>query len=130
MRTDKRRFVDFVLVGLLNTLVGYLIYAALVFISIPPQPALALAFFLGVLWNFFTHAKLVFFDTPTGLRRLPGYGLCYVLIYVFNAICLDFALNANLSPYLAQALLAPVAAVLSFFLIGKALTGRFPFTKA
>ncbi|WP_171102163.1 MULTISPECIES: GtrA family protein [unclassified Ruegeria] len=130
MRSDSRRFLHFVLVGLLNTLVGYLIYAALVFLGLPPQPALALAFFLGVLWNFFTHAKLVFSESAQGFKKFPAYALCYGVIYLFNAFGLQLALGTGLSPYLAQAIMAPAAAVLSFLLIGKVLTGRFPFTKA
>lgn len=53
------QFVRFILVGVVNTAVGYLIFAGFVLLSVPAQTALAAAFVLGVLWNFGTHARLV-----------------------------------------------------------------------
>lgn len=126
MRRDPtaRQFIRFILIGVLNTAVGYAVFAALIWAGLPPQPALALAFVIGVMWNFFAHARYVF--GTTGLSRVPHYVLGYLVVYGFNAIALKLLLSAGLASLLAQAILAPVAAVLSFFLIAKALTGRFP----
>lgn len=122
------RFVKFILVGVLNTAFGYLLYALLIFLGIAPQPALAIAFFVGVLWNYLTHARLVF--DQNGFNRIPAYAISYLLIYVLNSGALALLLRAGLHPLLAQAVLLPVIAVISFLLISKALTGRFPFSKA
>ena len=122
--SDKMRFVRFVLIGLVNTLVGYLIFVVFVVVGIPAQPALAAAFVLGVLWNYWTHARFVFGQGE--VSRLPVYGLAYFGIWAFNALALAGAQRAGLHPLMAQAALAPVAAVLSFFLIARVLTGRFP----
>ncbi|PHQ97167.1 MAG: hypothetical protein COB40_05550 [Marinosulfonomonas sp.] len=122
--SDKMRFVRFVLIGLVNTLVGYLIFVVFVVVGIPAQPALAAAFVLGVLWNYWTHARFVFGRGE--VSRLPVYGLVYFGIWAFNALALAGAQRAGLYPLMAQAALAPVAAVLSFFLIARVLTGRFP----
>ena len=121
---DGARLVRFLLVGLLNTALGYLLFAALVLAGAGPQAALALAFLLGVLWNFWTHARLVF--GAGHLRRLPAYGAVYLAIWAANAAALGAAGAAGLAPLLAQALLAPLAAVAAFLLIGRVLTGRFP----
>ncbi len=125
---DLIRLLRFLAIGVVNTAVGYAIYAVLVLVGLSPQPALALAFALGILWNYMTHARLVFTDSARGLKRLPAYGACYALIYLLNALALDQAIGAGLSPLAAQALLAPFAALLSFVMIGKVLTGRFPFS--
>ncbi len=122
--SDKMRFVRFVLIGLVNTLVGYLIFVAFVLVGVPAQPALAGAFMLGVLWNYWTHARFVF--GQGGVSRLPFYGLVYLGIWAFNALALAGAQWAGLHPLVAQAALAPIAAVLSFFLIARVLTGTFP----
>ncbi len=122
--SDKKRFVRFVLVGLVNTAVGYLIFAAFVLVGIPSQPALAGAFVLGVIWNYWTHARIVF--GQGGVSRLPFYGLAYLGIWALNAIALGAAQSAGIHPLAAQAALAPVAAVLSFFLIARVLTGKYP----
>ena len=126
---DLMRLLRFLAIGVLNTAVGYAIYAVLVLVGLSPQPALALAFALGILWNYMTHARLVFTESARGLKRLPAYAACYALIYLLNAVALDRAIGAGLSPLVAQALLAPFAALLSFVMIGKVLTGRFPFSR-
>ena len=120
-----RQFVRFVFVGMVNTLFGFTVYALLIWIGLPPQPALAISFVCGVIWNFFTHARFVFYN-QNKLSRLPYYVLSYVIVYLFNAFSLQALLNAGLPPIVAQALLTPCAAILSFTLISKALTGRFP----
>ncbi len=119
-----RRFVKFIIVGVLNTLFGYAVFAMLVILNVPPQPALALAFAIGVVWNYWTHARLVF--GQKGLSRLPAYAASYLFIYGLNSGGLALTLRAGSSPLMAQAVLAPVAAVISFFVISKVLTGKFP----
>ena len=122
--STNKRFVRFLLVGLANTAFGYLVFAVFVLVGFPSQPALALAFFVGVIWNYWTHARLVF--GQGGASRLPPYAAAYVAIWAFNALALAAAERADVPALLAQAVLAPVAAVLSFFLIARVLTGQFP----
>ncbi|MEQ3748549.1 MAG: GtrA family protein, partial [Celeribacter sp.] len=59
----------FLAVGVLNTAVGYLVYVLAVLAGAPPQLALIVQFTLGVLWNYQTHARLVF--AVEGWHRLP-----------------------------------------------------------
>ncbi|WP_193789491.1 GtrA family protein [Salipiger sp. CCB-MM3] len=124
---DTLRFIKFLAVGLLNTLFGYVVFALLVMLGIPPQLALALAFVLGVLWNYQTHARLVF--AVRGFQRLPGYLAAYLAIYGMNAGALAALMHLGLGPALAQALFLPVAAVLSYVAIGRVLTGCFPWRR-
>jgi putative flippase GtrA len=126
MTSDRSfpQFVRFILVGLLNTAVGYLIFAGFVLLSIPAQVALAAAFVLGVVWNFGTHARLVF--RQSGFSRLPQYIAVYCAVWALNALALAGAHWIGVGPLLAQAGLAPLAAVLSFFLIARVLTGSYP----
>ena len=122
------QFVRFLLVGVLNTAVGYLIFAGFLLVSVPTQMSLALAFLLGVIWNFWTHARMVF--GQGGMSKLPAYMGVYICIWAFNALALRGAEAASISPLVAQAILAPIAAVLSFIFIGRVLTGSFPFTQS
>ena len=121
---DARRFLKFLVVGFLNTIVGYVLYAGFVWVGVPPQPSLALSFALGVAWNFLTHGKLVF--GTTGYGRLPHYLATYGFVYLCNAVALQVLLGRGISPLLAQGIILPFAAVGTFLLIGKALTGRWP----
>ena len=120
-----RRFLRFVAVGIVNTAFGYGVYAALVLLGLPPQPALALAFAVGVVWNYATHARFVF--GTEGYRRLVPYAAVYLGLYLLNAVALARATAAGISPLVAQAVLAVVMAGLSFVAPSLVLTGRLPF---
>lgn len=115
------RFFRFLAVGGLNTAFGYAVYAVLVVLGLPPQGALALAFCVGVIWNFFTHARLVF--GARGFRRLPAYVAVYVAIYAVNSLLLAQVMAMGIHPLVAQAGLALVMAVLSYAAIKAVLTG-------
>ena len=127
-RETLHRFLKFIVVGVVNTGFGFSVYTAFVLLGLAPQPALAGAFVIGVMWNFFTHGRFVF--ASTGLRRLPFYVVAYLITYGFNAMALRLLLDLGTGSILAQAILAPIAAIVSFFLVGKALTGRFPLFEA
>ncbi len=122
---DSKRFVRFLAVGVLNTAFGYVLYALLIWLGLAPQPALALSFAIGVLWNYLTHARLVF--DQGGYQRLLPYVGAYGFIYLINAAALQAALSAGLAPLVAQALLVLPMATLAFILISRVLTGRLPF---
>ena len=118
-----QRFLRFVVVGLVNTGVGYLLYALLYLLTpLGPQWSLLVAFWLGVLWNYVTTSRFVF--GAQGFGRLPAYVLCYLAIYLLNAQALHLMVTAGLAPLVAQALLTPVAAVLTFALMSVVLTWR------
>lgn len=121
MTTDRtetaRTFGRFILVGLLNTAFGYAVYALLLWVGLPPQPALVISFAIGVAWNYFTTARLVF--RATGFGKLPAYLAAYLTVYAANALALQFALSRGADPFVAQAILTPAAAILSFVLLSR-----------
>ena len=121
------RFLRFLAVGVVNTGFGYAVYAGLILLGMTPQPALALAFAMGILWNYMTHARLVF--GTSGIAKLVPYAAAYAVIYTINALTLGQALKAGMSPLGAQALLVLPMAALSFFLISSVLTGHHPFQR-
>ncbi len=123
-RIRHTRFVKFLAVGLLNTCFGFMVYAVLVWLGVNPQPALALAFIMGIAWNYMTHARLVF--ATRGVARLPPYVAAYLSIYALNAAALAVLLRWGMGPYAAQALIVLPSAGIAFLLIGRVLTGRFP----
>ena len=121
LNAGQWQFIRFLLVGGLIRLFGYSVYAVLVVAGVAPQPALAIAFCLGVLWNYVTHGRLVF--GARGFRRLPAYAAVYVGIYAVNAFLLARLLALGIHPLVAQAGLSLVMAILSYTLIKAVLTG-------
>ena len=118
------RFVKFLIVGVFNTAFGVIIYEILVLLGMAPQPALALAYFIGIIWNYFTHGKIVF--ETQGFGKFPAYLGSYFIIYLANSAGLHLMLSAGVSKYLAQPILAVIMAVPTFFLISYVLTGKWP----
>ncbi len=118
------QLLKFLVIGVFNTLFGYAVYALLVLIGLPEQAALGIAYVIGVTWNYFTHARLVF--GTKGYKRMPAYFVAYLFLYGLNALALEQLVTAGLQPLLAQAIIVPFAAVLSFALISRVLTGRWP----
>ncbi|WP_224826190.1 GtrA family protein [Cognatishimia sp. MH4019] len=114
-----QRPVRFLGTGVLNTAFGYGVFALAIWQGAAPQMALILQFGLGILWNYMTHAKLVF--AVRGVTRLPLYALAYGMIYLANVALLAGLMKLGLNAYLAQALALPVIVVLSFVMVAKAL---------
>jgi putative flippase GtrA len=125
-RPDLWRFVKFLVVGVFNTLFGFLAYAFFLrLVGLPWQWALALSYFVGVLWNFGTHGKIVF--RTQGLGRLPFYVLAYAALFFINKVALKAAIAAGMSELWVQAVLVLPMAMLAFVLVSLALTGSLPF---
>ncbi|MGB0660314.1 MAG: GtrA family protein [Mangrovicoccus sp.] len=123
---EFRRLLRFLVVGVLNTVFGYAVFALLLALGLPPQPALILAFASGVAWNYHTHARLVF--AAGGQGRFAPYGLVYLALYGLNAVMLEALLWAEIGAALAQAIYLPIGAGLSYVAIGRVLTERYPWS--
>jgi putative flippase GtrA len=108
------QFVRFLVVGLLNTLFGYSVFAGLILAGAPPPPALLISYMVGVLFNFVTTRRFVFNQSKcASLRRFIG---AYMIIYLFNLGLYKLINLSGLAPLLTQALCLPVVAVFSFLL--------------
>jgi len=110
--STRVQFARFVLAGLVNTLFGYCVFALLVFIGMGAFGALVIATVSGVAFNFQTISRLVFrrLDVRLGLR----FVMVYVAAFVLNWAGLKALMTVGTSEYLAQAVLTPFVAVMSF----------------
>jgi putative flippase GtrA len=114
---DPFKVVKFIMTGLLNTFVGYLLFAFFVFIDLHIFPALAISTALGILFNYFSFGHFVF-DNIRSSRVFARFIVSYISIYVVNALSL-FALvhHLHLSPYVGQLLYLPLGVILSWTLM-------------
>jgi putative flippase GtrA len=111
------RMLKFLGVGLLNTLFGYGIFAALVFIGLPYLIALLLATIVGVIFNYFSIGRIVF-KVRGGWHMFGKFITAYIVVYVMNAALLSIlTVNFKLSPYLGQMLCIPPNVAMSWLLM-------------
>ena len=107
----------FLVVGVLNTLVGYGLYAGFILLGIPYLIALLLSTILGVIFNYFSTGRLVFKSTG-GLPIFIRFITAYIIVYFINATELNALIKHFLiDPYTGQAICVPTSVILSWILM-------------
>lgn len=109
---EQQRYRKFILVGMLNTAVGFGIYSALILLGLVPWLALLIANCAGVTFNFMSTGSLVFKNVARGL--FPRFVLTYAIIYFLNLLLLKVLIAAGLNALIAQALSLPVIVTCTF----------------
>ncbi|HEX7477732.1 MAG TPA: GtrA family protein [Polyangiales bacterium] len=111
---EKRRFLRFLIVGGINTLFGYGLFAAFIHLGLHYALATALATVCGVLFNFHSTGKIVFDNTDR--RRLFRFVGVYTLLWGFNVAGQRVGASLGASPYLSGAVLLAPSAVIGYVL--------------
>lgn len=107
-------FFRFVLVGGLNTVFGYGLFALLLYAGLHFSFALLLATVFGVLFNFKTTGALVFKSSDN--HKIFRFVLIYLVVYLANVLGVVVFSRLGLTPYLGGAILVLPIAILSFVL--------------
>jgi putative flippase GtrA len=109
-----RTFVVYILVGILNTAVGYSLFALFIFLGLHYSLAVLLSTLLGILFNFKTIGRIVFKSSDN--RLIFRFFAVYAVTYLMNVAGLWLLKRFQLDMYLAGALLLLPMAVVSFML--------------
>lgn len=105
------------MVGMLNTIIGYLMYALFVWINVSYPVALFLATVLGIIFNYFTTGRIVF-QSVRGLKSFGKFIASYSIVYFLNIIALHLAVNYFvMNPYMGQLLCLLPSALVSWLLM-------------
>lgn len=117
-RTDAlRRLGRFLVIGVVNTLFGYGVYALLVYLKLSYLLALLLSTVAGVIFNFFSTGRLVFRQRG-GLGTFASFIAAYALVYLVNAAELDLLVERlRVGPYAGQAICLPTSVAMSWILL-------------
>lgn len=78
----NNKFIKFILVGILNTIVGYGLFAIFIYAGIKYPLAVLFSTILGVLFNFKSIGKLVFDSHDNSL--ILHFIAVYIVIYILN----------------------------------------------
>jgi len=110
----SNRFIRFLLIGGVNTLFGYGVYALLILIHLHYAAAMFFSVLAGVLFNFKTIGKFVFQSHNNQLIfRFIGV---YAFLYVLQISALKGFSYLNIGPLIGGAILLLPSAILSFLL--------------
>jgi len=109
-----KQFHRFIVVGILNTIVSYSLFAFFIYIGLHYVFASLFATILGVLFNFHTIGKLVF--KQHNYQRIFYFFGVYSITYFLSIIFLYFFDKFNVDMYLAGFLLLGPMAIISFLL--------------
>ena len=110
----KKELFKFLIVGGLNTLFGYSLFAILLYLNFHYTVAVLFATLLGVVFNFFTIGRFVFANNETQL--IFKFISVYIVVYMFNISGLWFFEHIKFDLYIGGALLVLPLALISFFL--------------
>jgi putative flippase GtrA len=112
--------VRFILVGIVNTIFGYAIFALMTFLELHYTIAIGIATILGVLFNFKSTGIVVF--GMYGNERLFRFILVYCVVYAVNVTGVFLLLRLSIGSYAAGLLILLPLALLSY-----TLTQRYVF---
>ena len=107
----------FISVGIINTIVGYSVYALFIMLNIPYLTSLFLATIIGVVFNYFSIGRLVF-KSEGGSITFVKFVVTYGIIYLVNAVALRTLITIfKVGAYVGQVLCVPISVFLSWILM-------------
>lgn len=113
----SQTIAKFLGVGLLNTVVGYAIYAILILLDLPYLVALLIATVTGVTFNYFSIGRLVF-KSKGGVHVFAKFISAYGVVYFVNAAVLAVLIrHYHMGPYVGQVLCVPLSVLLSWLMM-------------
>lgn len=106
--------VRFVVVGVVNTLFAYLVYASFIFLGFRYEVANLISLVAGILFSFKTQGRFVFRNTS---HRLIGrFVLSWVVIYFWTIFVIGQFVRLGIDAYTAGLLALPFSVGFSFFI--------------
>lgn len=112
------RLLRFLVIGAINTLFSYLIYASLILLEFHYSFATLFSTVLGVIFNFFTTGRIVFHNKDN--KRVFLFVFVYGFTYIVNVLLLRWLIDGNgFDKLFAGAMVTLPVALLSYFLNAK-----------
>jgi putative flippase GtrA len=113
----KRKFLLFLVVGCLNTVFSYLIYAGLLFMGVSYSLAILGAYILGIGFNFRTTGRWVFKNRDN--RPLALFIAVYIGMYLLSVLSVKGLLLLSVNKYIAGMIITLPMAVGSYKIMDK-----------
>ena len=117
--------IRFLFAGVVNTVVGLVVYATLLYLELDYVNALLATVTAAFVFNLASYA--VAFRSSLSLGVTARFLAVFAILFVFNLILLRVFLSQGYGPMLGQVFAAPFVAVLSFLLLDSFVFRRFSF---
>ena len=111
----SNRFVRFIVIGVINTVFGYTIFATFLFLGFNYISAITFGTIIAILFNFKTIGRFVF-NSQNHHTLIIRFFAVYGITYLFNLLGLSIFNHYHISNYIAGAILVLPAAIISFLL--------------
>ena len=115
-RSEINQFLRFILVGILNTAFGYVVFATIYLLTRAPVFAIVSGTVICVIFNFFTTGRIVFENNK--ISRLIPFALNYAVICTLNILLFKFLESVGFQVFIAQLVCLPLV-VLAGFIFNK-----------
>lgn len=117
-RNTLREFVFFNLIGVVNTLLGLVIYFSLIYLGVYYLVALVIDYIYGITFSFFMNKTYTFRIVERGgvnmfYKMICVYGLMFCLNVIFLSITVEIF---RMNEYLGQIVSCGVLSIITFFL--------------
>jgi putative flippase GtrA len=110
----KQQFVNYILIGIINTIFGYGLYALFIYFGFSYFYAMLFATILGVLFNFKTIGKFVFKSNNNSL--LLKFIVIYAAGFLINIYIVKTLKSFNYNDYISGAISIAIISVATFLL--------------
>lgn len=111
-----KRFIKFIFVGILNTIIGYGTYSLLVFLKINYIIANTISTIIGIICSYLLNKKITFNDTKTTKNTPIKFISVYILSYIIGTINLTIIVNkCNANEYIAGFINLFITTFISWF---------------
>jgi putative flippase GtrA len=110
----RRQFIAFLLVGGINTLFGYGVYAFFIFIGFHYLYASLFSRLLGFIFNFFTMGKLVF--KKLDIKLIKKFIIFNIITYFLFILLIKLFSLCEMNIYLSGLIASGFMAILSYLI--------------
>lgn len=107
------QYIKFNIVGILNTLLAFLVYTIITYVSGSYFWGLLMDYLFGIIFSYVANKVFTFKDREkTSPWKLLKFTLLYAGVFVINYLMLDFAIKKyNFNPYISQFVVFAVLSV-------------------
>jgi putative flippase GtrA len=108
-------FLKYLLVGIINTIVGYVIIFSLMFVAVPPEISNIIGYIMGVIVCYTLNKIYTFQSKDHPKREFPKFVLSLLTSYGLNFLTLILCIHIfKVNPYISQIISGAVYTISGF----------------